>query len=95
VARPAAPTAIVARDDHFDPVCVAVAPGSTVTLVVRNAGHHPHNLTLADESRAHVAVDAGQAGFVTATVGSADVRFSCTIHPGMSGVLRVDRPGPG
>jgi plastocyanin len=86
---------VVARDDRFDPSCIEVAPGSTVTLVVRNAGHHPHNLTLADGSRAHVAVDAGQAGFVTATVGSADVAFSCTIHRGMRGIVRVDRPLPG
>jgi hypothetical protein len=92
-ARPAATATVVARDDFFDPVCLDVPPGS-VTLVVRNEGLHPHNHTRVDEAHAHVAVDAGQAGFVTATVGSSDVAFSCTIHPDMRGVLRVDRhPG--
>jgi plastocyanin len=80
---------ITARDDHFDPAWVGAAPGSTVRLVVRNAGHHPHNLTLGDGSGAHVAVDRGQAAFLTAVVGTTDTAFTCTIHPGMRGVLRV------
>lgn len=89
VARQTGPTPIVARDDHFDPRCVVARAGSTVRLVVRNAGHHPHNLTLADSADTHVAVDAGQVAFLTARVGAVDVPFSCTIHRGMRGVFHV------
>ena len=60
-----------------------------MTLVVRNAGGHPHDLTLPDGG--HVSVDAGQVGFLTTTVGRNGVEFVCTIHPGMAGELRVGR----
>jgi plastocyanin len=86
--------AIAARDDRFDPPCVVVGVGRTVTLVVRNDGRHPHNLVLdAGDGSARVAVDAGQVGFVEARIGDRDVDFRCTIHPGMEGVLRVTTGG--
>lgn len=80
---------MVARDDRFDPACLEVPARSSVTLVVRNGGHHPHNLTLSGPGPDHVSVDAGQVAFLPVSVGTADVAFRCTIHPGMRGVLRV------
>jgi plastocyanin len=78
--------AIAARDDWFEPSCVDVPSDATVTLVVRNAGRHPHNLTLADG--AAVAVDAGQVAFLNTAISGDAVPFVCTIHPGMEGELR-------
>lgn len=81
---------IAARDDRFDPSCIELGEPSTVTLVVRNAGGHPHDLTLSGGE--HVSVDAGQVGFLDVVVGPDGLRFVCTIHPGMDGTIRVSSP---
>ena len=78
---------ITARDDHFDPACVDAAPEGEITLVVRNGGHHPHNLTLA--SGDSVSVDRAQVAFITAQVARDGLAYVCTIHPGMEGRIRV------
>lgn len=78
--------AIAAVDDRFEPRCIEVEPGQ-LTIVVRNDGRHPHNLALPDG--ASVAVDAGQVAILEATVPDAGLRYTCTIHPGMDGELKV------
>ena len=77
--------AIAARDDRFEPRCVEL-PAGHATLVVRNEGRHPHNLTLPNGDS--IAIDAGQVAFLETTV-DADLRYTCTIHPGMDGELRI------
>ena len=81
--------AIAAVDDRFDPACVELAEAGPVTLVVRNDGRHPHNLTLPDGGA--VSVDAGQVAILATTVPAGGVRYTCTIHPGMDGELRAAR----
>lgn len=78
---------VAAADDRFVPACIAVASEGEVTVVVRNDGRHPHNLTVA--GAASVAVDAGQVGFVSVMVGDGGLRFTCTIHRGMEGRFTV------
>jgi plastocyanin len=74
---------VTAHDDHFAPVCIEGNADQVLTLVVRNAGRHPHNLTL--ETGESVSVDSGQAAFITAAVGPSGATYVCTIHPGMEG----------
>lgn len=78
--------ALAALDDRFAPPCVDV-PAGPVTLVIRNEGHHPHNVTTADGGS--VAVDAGQVAILELSVES-DMPYTCTIHPGMKGELRIE-----
>lgn len=78
---------VTALDDQFAPACIEGTAGDAVTLVVRNAGRHPHNLTL--ESGESVSVDSGQAAFITAFIDQDGVRYVCTIHPGMDGRILV------
>lgn len=73
-------------DDRFEPSCVELDQGP-LTIVVRNEGRHPHNLTLPDGTS--VAVHAGQVAFLDTMVGHGGVSFTCTIHPGMDGELRA------
>ncbi|MGH9223367.1 MAG: cupredoxin domain-containing protein [Acidimicrobiales bacterium] len=80
---------MTALDDRFAPECIEGAADQMLTLVVRNAGRHPHNLTL--ETGESVSVDSGQAAFITARVGGNGARYSCTIHPGMEGRIVVPR----
>ena len=78
--------AVAAADDRFEPSCIEVERGA-VTIVVRNEGRHPHNLTLPDG--ASVAVDAGQVAFLDVAVPDEGIRYTCTIHPGMDGELKA------
>lgn len=80
---------VTALDDEFAPACIEGAAEEVLTLVVRNAGRHPHNLTL--ETGDGVSVDSGQTAFITASVGQGGMRFVCTIHPGMEGRILVRR----
>ena len=80
---------VTALDNQFAPGCIEGAAGGVLTLVVRNAGRHPHNLTL--ETGESVSVDSGQAAFITASVGHGGMRYVCTIHPGMEGRILVRR----
>jgi hypothetical protein len=57
-----------------------------VTFVVRNDGAHPHNLTIGDE---RVAVDTGQVAILTTELGGPATPFVCTLHPKMTGEVRV------
>ena len=79
--------AVAAVDDRFEPACIVVDVPGAITLVVRNAGRHPHNLTMAGGDR--VSVDAGQVAILTTSVAEGGARYTCTIHEGMDGELRV------
>ena len=80
--------AVAAVDDRFEPACVVLDEPIRLSIVVRNGGRHPHNLTMVEGPR--VAVDAGQVAILETEVDSDGARFTCTIHPGMDGELRVD-----
>lgn len=78
---------VSARDDRFDPACIDVPRGGEITLVVRNDGRHPHNLTL--ENGDSVSVDSAQVALLTARIGPEGLSYVCTIHPGMRGHIGV------
>ncbi len=78
---------VSARDDRFEPACINAPGEGEITLLVRNEGRHPHNLTLADGDS--VSVDSAQVAFLTARVGREGLSYVCTIHPGMRGHITV------
>lgn len=79
--------ALVTQDDRFEPACIELDAAGPVTLVVRNDGRHPHDLTF-DEGR-RVSVDAGQVGLLELDIRDGRTPYVCTIHPGMDGEIRV------
>ncbi len=78
---------VSARDDRFVPACLNAPREGEITLVVRNEGRHPHNLTL--ENGDAVSVDSAQVALLTARVGREGLTYVCTIHPGMRGRVGV------
>jgi plastocyanin len=78
---------VTARDDRFDPACIEAAGEGDITLVVRNDGRHPHNLTF--QSGDSVSVDSAQVAFITARVGREGLEYVCTLHAGMRGRIRI------
>ena len=79
--------AVAAVDDRFEPACVVLDQPGPLSIVVRNDGRHPHNLTMAEGPR--VSVDAGQVAILETEVNADGARYTCTIHPGMDGELRI------
>jgi plastocyanin len=85
--RPVATTEVELADFEFDPACVEVSAGDTLTLV--NTGEAPHTYTVSD-SDVNVNLDAGETGEAALddlAPGTYAVR--CTYHPQMTGALKI------
>lgn len=78
---------ITAQDNYFEPACTEVSDMSELTLVVNNEGRYPHDLTLPNGGA--VRVDGGQTAFLTISPDTNQIRFTCTIHPGMDGRIEI------
>lgn len=78
---------VTAHDDYFDPACLRLSESGPITVVVRNEGRYPHDLTLPDGSG--VRVDGGQTALLDTRMQAGQVPFVCTIHPGMDGEFEV------
>lgn len=89
--HPGVALAIAADDDRFVPACVVVDSPGDVTLVVRNVGTHPHDITVPGQDSA--LIDRGQVAFVDVSVGDDGLTFTCELHPGMAGRLEVRPAG--
>lgn len=85
--HPGVTLAIATEDDRFVPSCVTLDSPGDVTLVVRNAGTHPHDITVPGQGGA--LIDRGQVAFVDVSVGDDGLTFTCELHPGMAGRLEV------
>ena len=88
--EPAAQASAAARvsmgDNFFKPAKLRVKPGTTVTWT--NNGNNPHNATADNGSFRTGNLNAGQSRSATLRrLGK--YPYVCTIHPGMSGVLKV------
>lgn len=89
--QPGVALAIAADDDRFVPACVVLDSPGDVTLVVRNVGTHPHDITVPGQGSA--LIDRGQVAFVDVSVDDAGLTFTCELHPGMAGRLEVRAAG--
>lgn len=90
-AEPAAPPPVAVRIDNFTfaPAEITVAPGTTVTWT--NADDIPHAVAASDRSfRSKVMDTDGSFSHTFATVG--DFQYFCTLHPHMTGIVKVVAP---
>lgn len=89
--HPGVALAIAADDDRFVPACVVLDSPGDVTLVVRNVGTHPHDISVPGQDSA--LIDRGQVAFVDVSVGDDGLTYTCELHPGMAGRLEVRPAG--
>jgi plastocyanin len=84
---PTATTAVTMQSNTFNPAAIQVSPGATVTWT--NSDGYAHNVTFSD------ATITGSGNFSTGTrsivmpAAAATYNYSCTIHPGMTGTVKV------
>lgn len=84
-------SAVAVRIDNFTfvPAEITVAPGTTVTWT--NADDIPHSVAASDKSfRSKVLDTDGAFSHTFRTVG--DFAYFCTLHPHMTGLVRVVTP---
>ena len=86
-AVPVATTAVSLQNNTFNPENIVVAPSAVVTFT--NNDHLAHNVIFANQTI--TSITDWQNGDRTATMPAAAGTYSytCTIHPGMSGTVKV------
>ena len=83
--NPTTTTTVVMADFSYDPACVAVDEGAT--LSIDNEGQTPHTFTI---DGADVDVAAGESGSLDlAGIAPATYEVTCTYHPQMKAALRI------
>lgn len=90
-ATPSSRAAAAVRIDNFTfaPTEITVAPGTTVTWT--NGDDIPHSVAASDKSfRSKVMDTDGSFSYTFATVGNFE--YFCTLHPHMTGMVRVVAP---
>ena len=91
-ARKSASARVTMGDLFFSPASVTIAVGDSVTW--RNAGQAPHNATADDGSFKTPDLDNGQSASHTFSQ-AGSFSYVCTIHPSMTGTVRVLASGGG
>src|SRR5262245_44273131 len=76
-------TAIVMRDNSFEPASVTVPNGSAVQFEISNQGAVNHNFTSEALNVSSGPVKPGETVTVTVAVPAGATQFLCTWHPGM------------
>jgi len=86
---------ITAADFSFTPSTLNVAPGSTVTLTLKNTGSSKHNFTTEGGPTANQDLDPGSTQTVTFTAPqTGSFSFHCEYHPkAMTGTISVGSAG--
>jgi plastocyanin len=86
-AAPIATTAVSLQNDTFNPKDIVVSPSAVVTFT--NTDRIAHNVTFANQNIA--SITDWTSGDRTATMPAAPGTYSytCTIHAGMSGTVKV------
>ena len=80
-------TTVEVADFSYDPSCIAVSRG--VTLTISNVGKVPHTFTVSGTGAA-VEVAAGESGTLDLSgVAAGTYRVFCTYHSNMEGALKV------
>jgi len=85
--NPVAATTVEMADFSYDPSCVEVSAGATLTI--DNVGKVPHTFTVSGTDAA-ADVAAGESADLDLTgIGSGTYRVFCTYHSNMEAALRV------
>jgi len=80
---------IEAGDNFFKPGSLALAPGETVTVEVRNSGKRPHDWTSDELGVSTGVISPGEVFHATFTVPGSKIKYVCTLHSGMDGEIEV------
>jgi plastocyanin len=91
-AHKSASATVTMGDLFFSPTSVSIAVGDTVTW--RNTGQAPHNATADDGSFKTPTLENGQSASHTFDQ-TGSFSYVCTIHPNMTGTIRVLSSGGG
>jgi plastocyanin len=83
---PQATNAVTVSDNIFTPTNIVVTAGTTVTWTWA-AGSAAHNVTFADGAQSGDKTGGATYTRTFSTVGT--FNYSCTIHPGMNGSVKV------
>lgn len=83
-AHAAAAATVTLRNIKFGPKAVTISRGSSVTWVWKD-GSVPHNVT----GKGFKSTTKKSGKFVHRFAGKGTFRYSCTIHPGMTGTITV------
>jgi plastocyanin len=84
-----APVAVEISKFAFAPKEITVAPGTTV--VWTNQDETPHTVAAEDQSFTSKALDTGDR-YERTFDSEGDVKYFCTVHPFMTGVVHVRKP---
>jgi plastocyanin len=86
-AAPVATTNVTLQGSAFDPSNILVAPGATVTF--NNTDGINHNVIFSGQAVAPISewASGNRTAVMPTTAGT--YAYSCTIHPGMSGTVKV------
>jgi plastocyanin len=84
-----APVAVEIAKFTFAPKEITVAPGTTV--VWTNQDETPHTVSAEDQSFTSKALDTGDR-YEHTFDSEGDVKYFCTVHPFMTGVVHVRKP---
>jgi plastocyanin len=84
---PVATTAVTLRNSSFTPPAIVVAPGATVTF--NNQDGIAHNVTFGNAAIRNVGDFSGGTADVTMPSTPGTYSYSCTLHGGMNGSVKV------
>ena len=85
-----AKSALVMKDDYFQPKVISGKPGSTVTVDLKNEGNNEHNFKITGQPKADADVAPGKTGTATVKIpASGTVQFFCEYHKGLGMVGTV------
>jgi plastocyanin len=79
---------ITVNNNNFTPNCTRVTPGTTVTWTWASSGTE-HNVTFSSGTSS---ASQGSGTFQRAFPTAGTFEYSCTLHPGMDGEIRVAAP---
>ncbi|MCY7378114.1 MAG: hypothetical protein LH467_02095 [Gemmatimonadaceae bacterium] len=84
---PVATTSVSLRNNLFDPVDIVVVPSATITF--NNADGRAHNVSFANQTITSVPNWSTGDRTVAMPAATGTYGYTCTIHPGMNGTVRV------
>jgi plastocyanin len=85
---PTVTTNVAVSNNQFTPEFIQVSPGATVTWTWAT-GAFTHNVTFADATITDIPNQSSGAHTSTMPSGTGDYTYECTLHPGMTGTVRV------
>ena len=86
-ATPIATTSVTLQNNLFDPAAIVVSPSAVVTFT--NSDGIAHNVSFANTNIASVPNWTSGARTVNMPATAGTYGYTCTIHPGMNGTVKV------